>query len=907
MQSSKWHRSRSALLISTASALAQAGRRLLLVAIFIFLIPAMTVCAEPGAKRFDFHIQAQPLSSALKIVAETTDTQVVFSTRVVADIKVPTISGSYTLQEVLQLILEQHALDYAFNGTDIIAIKSVTTGRAERDAGPGSTKDEKNKDPFVIEEVQVTVRKRVENLQDIPMSVASFSAAELAMQQITRMDRLGQFTPNLQFSALAASSGHNASSTVFIRGIGQTDFIPSSDPGVGIYVDGIYYARSVGSTLDIIDIERIDVLRGPQGTLFGKNTIGGALLVHSHRPENEFGGRIKAELASDNGRELLVTLNIPFSADFHSRYSIAAKQRDGYVTRVSDGKDLGNDNVLSARAAFNWSLTDNLHVDLLADFTREDERGTPQVFNSINTQALFPIWASMNAGCPGANLLTGVPENNDPRCANNQYQALGPYRVDSNGPLASELEAFGGIVDMEWQLKTVQVRSVTGYRKTDWFSARDADNTPLTILHTFNDETQEQFSQEIQLGNHFRQKPLQWILGAYYFRESAFEDYPVFLPEPQVGVNNTRVDIDNESRALFGQISYDFNEHFTLTAGLRYTWERKEVRPFNGADLDGPGYNVPNPRSPNPSCAAGAGPEDCIRLAPGELLFDSVRNKKTINETSPMINFSYRWSDRLMAYLSYSEGFKSGGFGTRISAPVVSKNAPTGRELLPDHDPEFAQTYEVGFKSALLNERLELNLALFYSNYDDIQVVSRESFIPVLFNAGTADIYGMELEWRHLPVPTLLINGGLGLIRVDYREFTPELLALGANSHALGSVDLDDRFAHTPEVSANLGIAYAIATDVGRWVPRLDFIYQSEIFFDAANTRQISQPGYTIVNASLMFESLHKDWKVVLSGHNLNNKRYRIAGNSSLHTSSGYAESAYARPREWSLAVEYRF
>ena len=396
-------------------------------------------------------------------------------------------------------------------------------------------------------------------------------------------------------------------------------------------------------------------------------------------------------------------------------------------------------------------------------------------------------------------------------------------------------------------------------------------------------------------------------MGVYYFRETAFEDYPVFLPAPQVGVNNTRVDIDNESQALFGQLSYDFSDHVTVTAGLRYTRESKEARPFNGADTDGPGYNVENPLSPNPSCDDTAGPGDCIRLNPGDLLFDPVVNKTTIDEVSPMINFSYRWSERSMGYVSYSEGFKSGGFSTRISAPVVSASAPSGRELLPDYDPEFARTYEAGFKSILLDDRLELNVAFFYSNYEDIQIVSRESFTPVLLNAGTADIYGMEMEWRHVPFPSMLINGGLGLIRANYDKFTPELLATGANAQVPGSIDLDDHFPHTPEISANLGAAYAISTKYGRLVPRIDITYQSEIFFDAANTAQISQPGYTTVNASLAFESVHKDWKIVLSGINLNDKTYRLAGNSSLHAASGYAESAYARPREWSLALEYLF
>jgi len=848
--------------------------------------------------RYSFSFKTQPLASALKVLAEQANVQLLFSSKALTGLTSPEVSGTYTVAEVLDLLLVESGLEFVSKGAEIIAIR-------QKKEVPPAEEPPQAPTTFVIEEVQVTARKVAENLQDTPVSVAVHSGVELEMQQVHNVERLGYFTPNLQLSPVAAASGHNAAATIFMRGIGQTDFIPSTDPGVGLYVDGLYYARTVGASLDIMDIERIEVLRGPQGTLFGRNTIGGAILVHTHQPNKAFGGRIKAKVSNDNGRELLLNLNAPITETLSSRFVLARRLRDGYVTRISDGLDLGDDDTLSARARFSWSPEESTQVSLALDYSTEDENGAPQVFNSINTSALFPIYVSINAGCPGASLVDGVPENRDPRCANNQYQALGPYKVNSNGALASELDTYGIMLAARQQIAWAELSAVLGYRRSDWFADRDADNTPLTILHTRNDVAHRQYSGEINISGDAYAGRLHWLMGVYYFQEEADEDYPVFLPEPQVGANNTAVDLEIDSRAVFGQLSVDLTSRLNITAGLRVTREKKHALPINGAELTGPGYNVANPLSSAPSCMAMALPDACIQLAPGELLYDPVPNRRSDTATTPLLNLSYRWPEQIMGYISYAEGFKSGGFSTRISRPVPSPKAPTGREFLPEYDSEIAKTTEIGLKSTLLDGNLLINVALFKTEYKDVQLVARKGIAPVLLNAGEADIEGLELEWEYLPLPKLRINGGVGIARAEYSKLESALSAPDADP--LGAIDLDNELAHTPKFTASLGMIYAVNGQWGTLTPRLDLTYQSKIFFDAQNTEAIAQPSYTLLNAALSYRPPQQAWKVTLAGYNLTDERYRVAGNSSLHTASGYAESTYARPREWSLAVEYQF
>ena len=359
-------------------------------------------------------------------------------------------------------------------------------------------------EPGGIGDIVVTARRREESIQNVPISVAAFGGAALAERQIDSSDKLTQLAPNVQFSAVAPASGNSSSSAIFIRGVGQTDFLASTDPGVGFYVDGVYFARASGTAISLLDVERIEVLRGPQGTLFGRNTVGGAIQVFSARPRfDQISGNIGGALGDYERRDVRGVINLPVSDTLAVRVAATKRVREGYVTNILNGRDLGDVNTFAARASVLWKPSDKFEALLIGDYTKDDVHGSPTVFGGINTSAAFVRFASVIAGCPGFALttpVTPVPENNDRRCANNQYLALGPYKVASNAPSKSELEMYGVGLTLQYDVADwLTVKTITAYRETKPFSIRDADNTPLRILETVNSDNIKQFTQELQL------------------------------------------------------------------------------------------------------------------------------------------------------------------------------------------------------------------------------------------------------------------------------------------------------------------------------------------------------------------------------------------------------------------------
>lgn len=786
-------------------------------------------------------------------------------------------------------------------------------------------------EPGGIGDIVVTARRREESIQNVPISVAAFGGNALAERQIDSSDKLTQLAPNVQFSAVAPASGNSSSSAIFIRGVGQTDFLASTDPGVGFYVDGVYFARASGTAISLLDVDRVEVLRGPQGTLFGRNTVGGAIQVFSARPRfDRISGNVGATVGDYQRRDVRGVLNLPISDTLAVRVAATKRVRDGYVTNILDGRDFGDIDTFAGRASILWKPTDKFEALLIGDYTKDDVNGSPTVFGGINTSAAFVRFASVIAGCPGFALttpVTPVPENTDRRCANNQYSALGPYRVASEAPSRSRLEMYGAALTLQYEFGDwLTAKSITAYRKTKPFSIRDADNTPLLILETVNSDNIKQFTQELQFLGETANGRLKYQFGAYYFNEKDFQFYPVFLPsqispttgeELRVGGLNNNAAIKNESFAVFTQESFAITDKLNLTVGLRYTRDKKEATPVEDAARSGygytnVGYNVayPPPLAAQMVCLGvprtGAAAAACTGSR--QYLFNPVLNSKTNSKFTPAASLQYQWTPSFMTYASYSQGFKSGGFNTRIVQPVISANAPTGREFLPEFDPEQVTSYEIGSK-LLIGRSLRLSGALFQSKYKDIQIVVREGVAPVVRNAGRATINGFELEGTVSPVPPLLINLGVGYTDFSYDSFTAALNARQATlaPGALGRVDLDDMQAYTPKWSLNGGFSYRIAMGRGSLTPRVDVAYRSKTYFDAPNTEQIAQNGYALINATIRYAAPDDRFSVAVGLTNLTNKAYRGSGNSSLTASSGYAEVTYGPPRMFTLEGTFSF
>lgn len=708
---------------------------------------------------------------------------------------------------------------------------------------------------FYIEEVIVTARKREENVQDIPISISAFTGETLEQRQISSSEKLSQVTPNLTFDTHAPSSGHNSAAQIYIRGIGQNEFLPTSDPGVGLYIDGVYIPRAIGGVIEFLDVEHIEILRGPQGTLFGRNTIGGAISIFSHKPTDNLTASASMEFGSDALIKTHFKLSGPLSDNLKGRVSIGTVNQDGYVKRILTGEDLGDQNDLMIRGSLLWTPTDDLEFYFAADYLEEDENGAPLTFGDINTGAPFVAIASGIAGCGNIADLT------DPNCANAQWHA-GPYANYGTGPVESTLDVWGVSLTATWQVQDwLTVKSITSYRSMENRSVRDADNTPFVIVETINEDDQDQISQEIQFYGKAFDSRLDWLLGFFYFDE---EDASVTIANLPVGLLILNGLVKNKTTAVFSQLTYHATDKLSLTAGFRYTEDKKSF--------------LPDQYYPQPFLGYPAG----TRVLP------EIVEKLNIDEVTPMASLAYSWTEDVMTYLSYSEGFKSGGFNSRNVFPLPKT---------PTFFPEFADTIEVGWKSTSSDNRLQLNGAFFKTDYTDLQFMVRKGIAPFLFNAGGASIQGFEIEGALVPTDSWLITLGIGYIDAKYDEVDP----------AVSGVTVDNELPQTPEWSASVGVSYNF--DVQGWAvtPRVDFSHQASKYYDALNSPQLFQDGYEVFNAAVKFNSPDQHWTIVVGGTNLTDEDYLAAGTSAYTSAAGYLEHVHARGRQWSLKLKYEF
>jgi iron complex outermembrane receptor protein len=726
-----------------------------------------------------------------------------------------------------------------------------------------------------LEEITVTARKVVENLQETPIAITAITGDALQDRQVFRTDMLDQLVPNLQFANNAPLAGNNSSSAVFIRGIGQTDPTSTVDPGVGLYIDDVYIGNAVGGSMGLRDIANIQVLRGPQGTLFGRNTIGGAVLMSTKDPGGEFGGEVRAGFGTDSLIDGFLALDVPFSESLKTRWAVGLRKQDGYVTRP-DGTDLGDSNTITAQTKWVWTPTDKVTAKLLLDYTDSDENGSPLVFAAITEAATFPRVASQDAGCPGVVFPTSgpVPMIDDPRCAND-LQAAGPYANNGSLPLSSKFENFGGSLNLAFNLTdSLTLKSITSYREVEWAGIRDADNTPLTILHTYYDVTGDQLSQELQFT--YESDRLVGVLGLYYFEQTSDDIVTVELNPPPPGVqrDSDNNKVDNQSWAAFTQWTFDFTDMISATVGGRYTEDKKDAFPDQ--------FDLATP---------------AIKQVPAQWYSD------TFSSFTPSASVSFKWNEQAMTYLSYSEGFKGGGWNSHFNSVLTAEQ----QAALHPFAPEEAQTIELGTKLDLADNTVRLNLAVFASDYTNMQLTYRgpapNGVAPFVTNAGETSIDGAEIELTWAPMEDLLIEGSVGyldasidsLSNIPFAVLPPGLLEGNALPYA-------------PEWQAHVGLGYTFHAGKMQIVPRVDASYQSETFFDATDTPEIAQlDDVTTVNLQVQLRSEDSKWRFTAGVNNATDELYPVAGNSSLTTGSGYAEVAYARPREWFATIQYDF
>lgn len=755
-----------------------------------------------------------------------------------------------------------------------------------------------------LEVITVNARRRSENMQETPIAISAFSAKELERRGIESTQDLDRVTPSLQFATSGQLSGNNSAAVVFIRGVGQLDPTSSVDPGVGIYVDDVYMGRSAGGAMDFKDIASVEVLRGPQGTLFGRNTIGGAVLVRSAEPSEDFGGKARVRIGEDNLKEGFFAVDLPISDELLTRFSAGMRKRDGYVIREFDGQDLGNDDTYTLNGTIQYQPNEDFKVTIRGDFTEEDENGSPFVFAGINESAPVAAIVSVAAGCPGATMpfapivpgdprfgAPNVPSIDDARCAND-FQGKGDFTNGGSAPVESTLTGWGLSGALEWQVnKEFTLKSITAHRSTEWTGIRDADNTPFDMLTTDVASDSEQFSQELQVL--YENDNLSGIAGLYYFDESsddrlsillAFPPAPPYIASLLNGGPGTRdlqvIHLETESYAVFSEWAYTVNDDLSFSAGLRYTEDDKR---FQGTIMNLFPATLPDP-DPLPTLATSEG---------GPLFIFNKMFEDTYSATTGSASVRYKLDKNINTYLSYSSSFKSGGFNSRYNAPTA------GNEPISFGEEEVS-SWEVGVKADVTNN-LRINAAAFMSEYKDIQLIFRQGVVPLLFNAGSASIDGFELEFTYIPTGNLMIEGGFSYLN-DKIDSVTDI------DGAAATITPDNSLPLTPELQGNVGASYAVEVgDNYELTTRIDVSYTDSQYFDSSNTELVAQSeSVTYVTASIKLDNLVNYWDVTFGINNLTDERFLEQGNASLAT-LGYAEVIYARPRNWFLSLSTEF
>lgn len=865
-----------------------------------------------------FSIEKSNAAVALNKLAEQAGAPILFPYDRVNSRDANALQGDFTLEEALPILLEGTGLRGTVNERGAIIVsfgsnmaqeeKSVSkrsslfftvSALAASAFLPQSVGAQDGAGVAVsnVDSITVTARRREENLQDTPVSISAFSEESLERQQIEGTDDLDMITPNLQFTSYGPLTGNNSAAQVFIRGIGQTDATAAVDPGVGIYMDDVYLGRAVGGAMEFRDIANVQVLRGPQGTLFGRNTIGGAVLLSTKDPGDEFGGELKARTGTDSLIRIFGGLDIPLSETLGARLSGGLKKRDGYVTRVFDGVDLGDDNTYNLNAALKWEPAANFSFKIKADYAHENENGSPFVFTDINTAQVFPIAVSVGAGCPGASFPPPIPVPNidDPRCANDFYN-MGEFTNGGNAPVTSTLESWGVSGHAEWGVNdAVTLKSITAYRSLEWKGVRDADNTPFNILTTNLESESTQFSQELQALFDFGQ--VKGVVGGYFFDEDTFDFTrvqfsppiaPVLMGGPGV-LDVQLVDLGTKSFAFFTQWSWDLTDSLGVSGGVRYTDEEKSMQ----ATIYNPGVQ-PIDFMPTtlPTMATTEG---------GSLFIFPDQYTEDYSSVIGSASLQYRWNDNFLTYFSWSQGFKSGGFNERYNAPTVDLSTGVENNLPIAFDEETANTYEIGFKSDF-GGVFRLNASGFRTKYDDIQLIYRLGIVPLLFNAGTATISGFEAEFTYAPNRDFIVDGSVGHLRDQFKDIIDVPLTTA-------TVGPDNALPFTPAWSGHIGAAYTFhPTGSLELTPRVNLSITSSQFFDAANTVEVAQNDtVTVVNTSIKLAAPDQGWALVVGLNNATDELYPVAGNASLSTSTGYAENIYARPRNWFVELNYAF
>ncbi|MDO9079024.1 MAG: TonB-dependent receptor [Brevundimonas sp.] len=667
-----------------------------------------------------------------------------------------------------------------------------------------------------LDDVVVSARRRDELLKDVPISVSAIGEERLEQTGASDITALQQQTPN---ATVQVARGSNSTLISFIRGVGQQDPLWGFEPGVGLYVDDVYVARPQGAVLDIYDVQRIEVLRGPQGSLYGRNTVGGAIKYVTNGLSSDPELTLRGAYGSYNQIDLMASGSVPLADNFRVGGAVASYQRDGYGTNINTGAEHYNKDVLAGRVSAEWEPRDDMSIRLAYDRVQDDSNprhGHRLVAGATPAGAILPSVYDTNAGIGDVN------------------------SVESQGASATlALE-----LNDNWTFK-----SITAWRDGETNTVIDFDNTPAATLDIPGFYADDQFTQEFQFL--FDYDRIQGVAGFFYLNGHAEGAFDTILAGAGI-VIGTNGQVDTESWAGFADVNLDLTDRLHLGIGMRYTLDDKTGTVFRANYLGAT-------RSP---LLGGT-----VR-AP-LLVRTNYTNSKDFSQFTPRIALSYDLTDDMTAYASYSQGFKSGGFDMRGDA-YLTPNTVNG------YDPETVDSYEIGLKGAL--DRLTFAAAVFYNEYQDQQVTTQvpagASIASFVDNVGSSTFYGFEFEGRLRILDNLSANFAVGYLNSDFEEFLRYNLGTAMYEDISDQVVLQN----APEWTGYLGFTWLGDVAGGDLAVTPSVSYRGDSSMFEFPNPVLDQQAYSVVDLSIVWTDPTDRFTLGLYGKNLTDEEYRVGG-----------------------------
>ncbi len=706
-------------------------------------------------------------------------------------------------------------------------------------------------------EIIVTARRRAESLQDVPVAVTAYSGEQLENQGAVDITDISDTTPNV---TLETSRGTNTTLTAFIRGVGQQDPVAGFEAGVGLYLDDVYLNRPQSAVLDIYDVERIEVLRGPQGTLYGRNTIGGAIKYVTRRLPDRTTANLRANLGTYKQADLIASASTPIADGLRVGAAIARLGREGFGDNLVTGASNYNKDVFAARGTIEFEPNTAFSIRVSGDYTDDQS-------------------AARNGHRQIVGRLSGAPILDDV--------------FDTRAGLISpkqQVRAYGGTVHAEYELSdALTLKNITAYRRDKSFAPIDFDSLPASDVDVPAIYRNRQFSNEFQML--YEGSRIQGVAGVYYLNANANNVFDVILattlPAVLPGLTaNTFGDVDTKTWAVFGDFTYKFTDQISLALGGRYTNDKRSAQVIRANFLNGP--------SP---ALGGTGTQLGARTSDFE-------GQKTFKEFTPRASLTFEPNDQNTFFLSYSKGFKGGGFDPRGLSPQAGDadgDGLIGEDDIFEYflfDPEKVTSYEAGYKASLFDRRLRLALSGFYADYKDVQVPGSvgcvvnglPTFCGITDNAGKATFKGVEAEvvaslYRNADRSSQLdFTGTLGYLDAGYDEFITNVLAFNADgtpnrASPAQPIDVADfrRIQNTPKWTTSGTLAYSTLAGAGELLASTTVSYRSKTFQFETPSPFLDQNGYALFDASLVWKS-NGGVTIGLHGKNLTDKEYRTSG-----------------------------